>query len=78
MTIAMTPVESSNLAAVGYDPAQRTLYVEFKGGGLYAYADVPPATHAALMAAPSKGRYLNAEVKGAYAYQRLDLVEEAA
>jgi hypothetical protein len=71
--IVLTPVNSSNVAAVGYDPATARLYVVFRGGTLYAYEGVPPAVHAGLMAAPSKGRYLNDEIKGAYDYRRLDL-----
>ena len=74
----LVPVESSNLAAVGYAPATATLYVEFLGGGLYAYSGVPADVHAGLMAAESKGAYLSAavKVKGAngklvYPYRKL-------
>lgn len=51
-----TPVSSSNLQAVGYDPATRTLEIEFLNGGLYSYSGVPASVHASLMAASSTVR----------------------
>ena len=79
---ALVPVASSNLLAVGYDLARLTLYVAFKPDprrpkpALYAYDDVPPAAHAALISANSKGSYLCSAIKGAYPYRRLpDLTE---
>lgn len=59
-TIALTPVDSSNLSAIGYDAATRTLRIEFKGGKsprTYDYHDVPAETYAALQDAPSKGGF---------------------
>lgn len=32
-----TPVSSTNLSAVGYDPDTQTLEIEFLNGGLYRY-----------------------------------------
>ena len=37
----MTPVQSSNIAALGHDPINLTLTVEFKNGGRYMYQHVP-------------------------------------
>ena len=34
-------VASSNVAAVGYDPATETLEVEFLSGSIYQYYNVP-------------------------------------
>lgn len=66
------PVTSSNVASVGYDPATKTLEVEFKRGGVYQYFDVPAATHAAMLAAPSIGSYLDANIKKAgYRYKQI-------
>lgn len=67
-----TPVESSNLAAVGYDANSQILQVEFKNGSVYNYFRVPAEKHAALMAADSVGKYLNAEIKPHHAYELLD------
>ncbi len=63
-----TTVTSSNIASVGYDLETRTLEVEFKHGGVYQYAEVPPEDHAGLMAADSKGKFLNERIKLAYGY----------
>lgn len=52
----LIPVESSNIAAIGYESG--TLHVRFKDGATYQYADVTEDQHVALMAAPSKGRWL--------------------
>ncbi len=60
------PVKSSNIRSVGYDPATRTLEIEFSAGGVYHYVNLAPVVHAALMKAPSKGTYLEARVKNRY------------
>lgn len=39
----MQSVTSTNVAAVGYDPATRTMRVAFQSGGLYDYYNVDPA-----------------------------------
>ena len=39
-----TPVNSSNVSSVGYDPTSLTLEVEFHGGAVYQYFDVPIMT----------------------------------
>lgn len=65
-------VESSSIDAVGYDAATRRLTVRFLGSGnTYVYLDVEPPVFQALLAAPSKGRYLNMHIKDAYRYRRL-------
>jgi hypothetical protein len=56
-------VESSNVAAIGYDAATKTLGVRFKGGGTYHCLGVEPAAHAAFLAAESKGRHFNLHLK---------------
>jgi hypothetical protein len=66
-----TPVSSSDLASVGYDPTTRVMEIEFVRGAVYEYANIPPAVHAGLMAADSHGKYFNVHVKHSYAYRRL-------
>jgi hypothetical protein len=44
-----TPVISSQIASVGYDAASKKLHVEFKGGSVYEYDNVPQGTYHALM-----------------------------
>lgn len=65
------PVASSNLLSVGYDPASETLEVEFRNQGVYQYYNVPQVVHEQLMQAPSIGSFFNANIRYAYAYQRL-------
>ncbi len=60
-------VESSNVAAVGYDPVSRMLEVEFKNGGVYQYADVSREDADGLVGAESVGRFLNQMIKPTYA-----------
>ena len=57
-----TPVVSSNIRSVGYDPSSLTLEVEFSHGGIYHYLNVPERLHLGLMNAPSKGKYLYANI----------------
>lgn len=67
----MVRVESSSIDAVGYDSTTQRLIVRFLGSGnTYVYLGVNAAFEA-LLAAPSKGRYLNAHIKGAFPYHRL-------
>ena len=69
---AIRGVESSSIAAVGYDPTTRRLYLRFVGSGnAYLYHEVPPATFDELMRAESKGGFVNSMIKGSYEYRRL-------
>jgi predicted RNase H-like HicB family nuclease len=68
MMVQLEPVDSSMLAATGYDPDTRTLVVLFNSGKAYQYYDVPQEDYEALMAASSKGKYMHAHVLGYYPY----------
>jgi hypothetical protein len=61
-----TPVTSSNIASVGYDPATREMEVAFTNGSSYRYADVDPKTHASLLAADSVGSHFHQHVRNAH------------
>ena len=65
----LTPVSSSNLAAVGYE--NHTLYIAFHSGGLYAYSNVPESVYQELMAASSHGKYFHAYIRNVYPYRKL-------
>lgn len=67
----METVESSNVAAIGYHGESETLQIEFNNGSVYQYFDVPQHTFDGLKDAASKGKYLNAHVKGYYRYSRV-------
>ena len=62
--------QSSNVAGFCYDDASQTLTVEFNSGSRYNYYDVPQHVFEGMKSAESKGRYLNAEIKGVYRYAR--------
>jgi len=65
-----TPVGSSNIASIGFDPPTSTLEVEFTNGRVYQYFDVPERLYQAFLSADSKGGFLAAQIKGAYRYAR--------
>jgi hypothetical protein len=64
-------VDSSMMVSVGYGPSQRTLEIEFRSGDVYRYLDVPPGVFRDLLAARSKGRFFQANIDGAYAFERV-------
>lgn len=66
--IGLTPVESSQLEAYGYDPTTNTLAIRFKGhggkpGSLYHYANFSETDYAALRDAASKGSHFLRSIK---------------
>jgi len=67
----ITPVESSTLAAVGYDVSGGLLQLEFRSHEMYRYFAVPAAVHASLLAAASKGGYFNLAIRGRYRFVRV-------
>jgi len=67
----LTPVRSTNLAAVGYDAVGSVLYVRFRNGSVYHFAGVPTATYTGLMSAASKGRYFNRNIRDRYSGGRI-------
>jgi hypothetical protein len=64
----MICVNSSNVVSVGYE--KNKLYVEYKRGE-YVYHNVPESVYQGLLKAESKGKYMCAEVKGKYDYERI-------
>lgn len=66
-----TPVKSSNVSAVGYDPSTQTMEIEFKDGSVYHYHGVSSATHSDLISAKSIGKYVHANVKGQYKHSKI-------
>lgn len=65
----MTPVESSNISEVGYDPERAELQVRFKSSPrVYVYQGVSQEVFARLMASPSKGGFVNREIKNVYPF----------
>lgn len=69
--ITLVPVTSSNINTIGHDPIKNELLVQFKSGAIYVYAGVSAAIHEALMAAESKGIFMNQQIKGVFAFSKL-------
>ncbi len=69
--LTMAPVESSQIAAIGYDSASRTLGITFKQGGHYRYENVGSDDFEALRLAPSLGRHFATVIRGRFSYQRV-------
>lgn len=67
----LTPIRSDALRAVGYDPASRTLTVQFASGATYEYLDVAPDLHDAVRdAQPHPWAAFGDEIKQ-HAFRRL-------
>ncbi|NKE69845.1 KTSC domain-containing protein [Candidatus Manganitrophus noduliformans] len=60
----MEPVESTNIAARGYDPETQTLRIELKGGGVYDYPDFTPQEYEDFKSSPSAGKFFFSKIKG--------------
>lgn len=69
-------VESSNIAAIGYDEPKQTLRVQFKSGATYDYTGVPAAVHAGLLASETKGGYLARHIKPVYAATKAETTQD--
>lgn len=63
--IALVQVNSSQVAAIGYDPLSKTLACQFtRGPGhLYCYPNVEPEVHAKFVAAESIGTFFGQHIK---------------
>ena len=46
------------------------LEIEFRNGHVYRYFAVPKSTYDALIAAESKGTFVNQRIRAAYPFQR--------
>lgn len=78
--IPLTPVTSSQVKAIGYDPATKTLACQFAHGPghLYVYPNVEPKVHADFMAAESIGKFFGQHIK-ALPFEKFETkVEEPA
>lgn len=66
------PVKSSQILTIGYDQTARMLEVEFKGGGVYQYLNVPEHVAQELRFSDSVGSYFGANIRGAYRTLKVD------
>lgn len=61
--------DSSAITRAAYDPDRRVLDLWYAGGDRYSYFDVPAQVYERLLAAPSAGAFVNAEVKPVYRHE---------
>ena len=67
-----TPIESSMLSGVHYDPATRALTVKYKKtGAVYQYSDVGIDKIETLTGAASPGTFFNQHIKDKHAGKKL-------
>jgi KTSC domain len=64
--IPRAPVQSSAIAAVGYSKRSHVLEIEFVNGAIYRYLDVPPDVYHDLLAAKSKARFYDQNIRAKY------------
>jgi hypothetical protein len=63
---------SSNLARARWDNASNTLEIEFIGGRIYQYYDVPQQVFDSLCSgSDSAGKYFMSNIRGHFRYARL-------
>jgi hypothetical protein len=64
--ISRQPVESSAIAKIGYSKRRHILEIEFVNGAAYRYLDMPAGIYRDLMAAESKARFYDSNIRGHY------------
>jgi KTSC domain len=64
-------VDSSAVVSVGYDDWSKTLEIEFSGGAIYDYAQVPEVLYRDFLAAESKGRFVNLYIKPYFEHEEM-------
>lgn len=76
--IPLTPVQSNQVKAIGYDAGTKTLAVTFaRGPGhIYHYPNVTPKTHADFLQAESIGTFFGKHIK-ALPFKKFKAPEQA-
>lgn len=66
-----TPLDSSVLAGMHYDPATSRLTLKFASGDVHEYSDFPMEKAEALRGNASPGAYFAAKIRGLYSGKKL-------
>jgi hypothetical protein len=69
--IPRQPVNSSDIASIGYDAATETLEIEFKATGIYRYFSVPRTVAEDFQRTPSPGKFFRQHIKVKYAWEKI-------
>jgi hypothetical protein len=64
-------VTSSSLSRIRWDEQTSTLEIEFIGGRVYQYFDVPAPLFEAFQTSDSYGRFFQQNIRGHYRYVQL-------
>jgi hypothetical protein len=62
---------SSVIRSYQYHSREQRLRITYVSGAVYDYLGVPAEAYAAMNAYPSKGTFLNREIKGRYPFERV-------
>ncbi len=62
----MIRVNSSAIAAVGYDPPSQRMKIKFNQGKTYDFCRVPKSVFDGLLSASSKGSYYDSHIRNRY------------
>ena len=69
--IKRTPVESSNVASVGYSRHLHALEIQFVRGAVYRFLNVPAGVYRELLASASTGHFIAENLRGKYEFLRI-------
>lgn len=68
---------SSNVQAIAYDEEKKEVHVKFHPDGAeYVYEDVGPGIWDELLNTPSKGRFVQIQLRRAHSYRRVASVQQ--
>ena len=65
------PVESTNVASVGYSRRLHALEIEFTRGAIYRFLEVPVEVYRAFLASDSKGHFIAEHIRRHYRFLRV-------
>lgn len=70
--MVLEAVNSSNIEAAGYDPANNKMIVKFKSGVFYEYLKVPELVYEHFKKADSKGIFFSQNIRNGYVCNKID------
>ena len=65
------PLVSGALLSAGYEPSTQELEIEFHGGRIYRYSEVPEGVYQFLLRTKNKGSYVNRMINSQYAFREV-------
>jgi predicted nucleic acid-binding protein len=69
--ILRSPVASSNITSIGYNPTLKILEIEYRHGAIYRYFDVSREDYENLRSASSHGSYFSNNIRNEYEFEKL-------